>query len=506
MDTAVALVEAYLRVNGYLTVTEYPVLEVSRHDEARAVTLTFAGAAGTVTGSKHLLALGGETLLLDCGLFQGLKELRQRNWAPPPFDPASLGAVVLSHGHLDHCGYLPLLVRHGYSGAVHCTPATADIVAIVLRDAARLQQEDADDANRAGYTRHAPALPLFTLDDVEQALTLLQSHAYGERFRATPSATALFRRAGHILGSASVDVELSNGAGAAPLRVVFSGDLGRWGRPILRDPEFVPEADVVLVESTYGDRLHSGDAAAQLAQVVNEAAARGGVIIVPAFAIGRTQELIWTLRQLEDAGRIPALPVFIDSPMAINVTEVYCQHPEDHDLDMTLLMDEKRCPLCCRKYHLVRDSRESRALAQRRGPLIVIAGSGMATGGRVLHHLKHRLSDARNTVLLCGYQAAGTRGRQLQDGAGNFRIHGDDIPVRAGVRIVDGLSAHADRDELLRWLRGFAQPPAHTYVVHGEPAAATALAQAVTTELKWDASVAQDGATLGLSPAPHGAI
>lgn len=468
--------------------------------------LTFAGAAGTVTGSKHLLQLGSETLLLDCGLFQGPKALRQRNWQMPPFDPRTLGAVVLSHGHLDHCGYLPLLARQGFSGSVHCTPATAELAAIVLRDSARLQQEDADDANRGGYSRHVPAMPLYTSADAEQALTLLRVHGYGERFQVTPSATALFRRAGHILGSASIDLELSDAASGPPLRLVFSGDLGRWGRPILRDPEFVPEADVVLVESTYGDRTHVGESASQLADIVNETVSRDGVIVVPAFAIGRTQELIWTLRQLEDAGRIPALPVFIDSPMAIKVTDVYCRHPEEHDLEMAQLMDEKRCPLCCRKYQLVRDGRESRALTQRKGPMIVIAGSGMATGGRVLHHLKHRLSDERNAVLFCGYQAAGTRGRLLQDGANRIRVHGEEIAVHARIVAIDGLSAHADRNELLRWLRGFSRAPTHTYVVHGEPAASAAFVQAVQGELNWSASVAQDGATVALTSAPSSIV
>lgn len=460
--------------------------------------LTFAGAAGTVTGSRHLVRINDRQVLLDCGMFQGQEELRRRNEAPPPFDPAQLDAVVLSHGHLDHCGYLPALVRLGFRGPVHCTPGTADLAAIVLRDAARLQQEDADHANRDHHSRHSAALPLFTMDDAHTAIERFTVHSYGERFPIVSGAQGTFRRAGHILGSASIDLELTVADRQAPLHLVFSGDLGRWNRPILRDPESVPQADVLLVESTYGDRVHAGDAASALAEVINATAARKGVIIVPAFAIGRTQELIWTIRQLEEAARIPELPVYIDSPMAINVSEVYCRHPEDHDFDMQTLMDEKRCPLCCKHYHLVRDASMSRALTHRPGPMIVVAGSGMATGGRVLHHLKARLPDARNTVLLCGYQAVGTRGRVLQNGAPSVRIHGEDIPVAAQVHTIEGLSAHADRNELMRWLRGFEKAPARTFVVHGEPAAADAFASAITTTLQWKAEVAMDGATVDL--------
>jgi metallo-beta-lactamase family protein len=458
-------------------------------------TLTFAGGAGTVTGSKYWIRANGAQLLLDCGLFQGLKKLRLRNWDSPPFDPRALDAVVLSHGHLDHSGYLPLLVKRGFDRPIYCTSGTADLLGVLLRDAAHIQEEDAERANRYAYSKHHPALPLYTRDDAERALRLVNPQRYGERFAPTKSASVLFRRAGHILGSATVEIDLN---GPSSCRLVFSGDLGRWDRAILRDPELVPEADVLLVESTYGDRIHTVGAEEQLAQVITKTAHRGGVVVVPAFAIGRTQELIWMIRKLEDEGRLPLVSVHIDSPMAISVTDIYCKHPEDHDLDMKLLMDEKRCPLCCRQYHLARTAAESKALNSRSGPMVIIAGSGMATGGRVLHHLKRRLGDHRNTVLLAGFQAAGTRGRALQEGAPTIRIHGEDLPVRAHVETIDGLSAHADQSELLRWLRGFRRAPRQTYVVHGEASASIALASAIETQLGWRVAVATDGATIPL--------
>lgn len=464
------------------------------HRHAPPPTLTCFGGAGTVTGSKHLIRTAAGAVLLDAGLFQGLKDLRLRNWAAPPFDPARLDAVVLSHAHLDHAGYLPLLVRRGFRGPVHCTPGTADLARIVLRDSARIQEEDAERANRRGYTRHHPALPLYTSDDADAALALLAPHAYGERFPVGEEGEVLLRPAGHIVGSATVDLALADGGP----RVVFSGDLGRWDRPIVRDPELVPEADVLLVESTYGDREHAADPDDQLVRVLTETAHRGGAVIVPAFAIGRTQELLWHIRRLEEAGRLPLVSVYLDSPMAIDVTSLYCRHPEDHDLDMRQLTDERRCPLCSTRYHRVRTAAESRALNHRTGPMIVIAGSGMATGGRVLHHLKFRLPDPRNTVLLTGFQAVGTRGRALLDGAPTIRIHGEDVRCRARVEVIDGLSAHADRRELLRWMTGFRRPPRHTYVVHGEPAASEALAAAIGRELGWSVSVARDGETVAL--------
>lgn len=456
--------------------------------------LTFFGAAGTVTGSKHLVRFAERNVLLDCGQFQGLKELRLRNWAEPPFAPHSLDAVVLSHAHIDHSGYLPLLVRYGYRGPIFCTPGTADLLHVLLPDSAHLMEEEADYANRSGYSKHHPALPLFTMEDVEGVFPLLRTQTYGKEFAVTPGSRATLRRTGHILGAASIDLLLEEQG----KRLVFSGDLGRWGRPILRDPEPVPEADVLLIESTYGDRLHAEDARQHLARIISQTAHRGGAVLIPAFAVGRVQELIWTLRQMEDAREVPLLSVYVDSPMAIDVTEMYCEHPEDFDEEMTRAMREGRCPLCCRQYHLLRTVEESKWLGSRTGPMVIIAGSGMMTGGRILHHLKQRLPDPRNTLLLVGYQAVGTRGRALIEGARLLRMHGQDIPVRAQVEVIDGLSAHADQNEILRWLSGFRRPPGKTYMVHGEEQPAKALADVVAERMGWSTEVARDGATVQL--------
>ena len=461
----------------------------------RGPTLLFAGAAGTVTGSKHLVRTGDASILLDCGLFQGLKSLRLRNWDAPPFDPRSIDAVVISHAHLDHIGYLPILVRRGYQGSVFCTEATASLAAIVLRDAARLQEEDAERANRRGYTRHHPALPLFDSEEAERALARLSPRPHGASFPVATGTRVTFRRAGHILGAATIQLDIE---GPSRARLCFTGDLGRPGRPILRDPEPVAEADVLLLESTYGDRMHAPDPAEQLVRVIEETAHRGGALIVPAFAIDRAQELLWILHSLEQAGRLPLLSVHLDSPMAIDVTDVYCRHPEEHDLEMQTLLDQERCPLRSRDLHRVRTRDESKALLDRTGPMIVIAGSGMATGGRVLHHLARRLPDHRNTILFTGFQAQGTRGRALLEGARTVRIHGRDLPVRAHIEKIDGLSAHADQAETLRWLGGFERPPAMTWLVHGEPEQAQALRRVLRDRLGWPAEVARDGESVPL--------
>jgi metallo-beta-lactamase family protein len=456
-------------------------------------TLQFLGAAGTVTGSKHLVTAGGRRVLLDCGLFQGLKALRLRNWAPPPVDPRAVEAVVLSHAHIDHSGYLPVLARQGFRGPVYCTPATRDLLTVLLRDAARLQEEDADRANRYRYSKHAPALPLYTTADAEAALALVETRPYGAPFGvATSGTTALLRRAGHILGSATVELAV------AGRRVVFSGDLGRPRRPILRDPEPVREADVVLVESTYGDRVHAAHPEDALATLLDAVAAERRALVVPAFAVGRTQELIWWIRHLEDRGRVPVLPVWVDSPMAIEVTDIYARHPEEHDLAMAAANHDGGA-VRTQNFRLAHRAEESRALNDHPGPVVIISASGMATGGRILHHLAHRLPDPRTTVLLPGFQAAGTRGRSLQEGATRLRIHGRDVPVRAQVVTIDGLSAHADRDELLAWLREFRAAPRTAWVVHGEPQPADRLAATMRAKLGWDARVAEDGATVPLS-------
>jgi len=451
-------------------------------------TLSFHGGAGTVTGSKYLLATKGSRVLLDCGLFQGQKELRLRNWAVPPVEPRSLDAIVLSHGHLDHSGALPLFVKHGFKGPIHCTAATADLVAIVLADSAYLMEEDAARANRYGYSRHNPALPLYTKADVDRTMRLIKRQPWHDPIEVTPEVTVRFLRAGHILGAAILDIAVG---GPRPLRLVFSGDLGRWDRPIMPDPELVQHADVLMVESTYGDRVHGSDSEERLAATVRETVERGGMLMVPAFAIGRTQELLWTLSKLKREGRIPDVPMFLDSPMAIAVSEVYERNPADRGNEPMAISGKDFTPLATPD--------ESKHLNTLTRPFVVVAGSGMATGGRILHHMMEHLPDMKNTVLLPGFQAAGTRGRALHDGVKTLRMYGTDIDVRAQVVTLDGFSAHADKNELMRWLRGFRAPPRQTWVVHGEPVAAEALALAIRSELHWTADVARSGETVRLA-------
>ena len=458
-------------------------------------TLTFFGGAGTVTGSKYLIQAKGVSVLLDCGLFQGLKELRLRNWQKPPFNPARVDAVVLSHAHLDHSGYLPLLTKQHFRGKIYCTSATADLLRVLLLDSAHLQQEEARFANKQGYSKHKPALSPYTVSDVHATLKQIKRVPYNKLFSVTQGVSALLRRAGHILGSATVELQLGE---KDPKRLVFSGDLGRWDQPVLRDPEPVFAADTLLLESTYGDRLHAKNPAEQLARVIQKTEQRKGVLIIPSFAVGRTQEVIWKIRQLENEKRIPVLPVYLDSPMATDVTDIYCKHPEEHDSDMKELKDQEACPLHSFNFSIVRSRKDSQRLNSLKGPIILIASSGMMTGGRVLHHLKQRLNNPTTTVLLVGYQAPGTRGRLLQDGIKKIKMLGQVIEVKASVETIDGLSAHADKNEIFRWLKNFKTPPKKTYIVHGEPKTSAHLAQAIQTQLGWDAEVAQDGATISL--------
>ncbi len=455
---------------------------------SRAATVHCLGASRTVTGSKFLVEAGGQQLLVDCGLYQGPKELRLRNWDPLPIDPAQIDAVALTHAHIDHIGYLPRLVKDGFRGRVAGTRGTADLTRIMLPDSGHLQEEEAAYHNARGTSKHTPALPLYTAEEGAQAAERVGGVPYHEPVRLVPGVRATFRRAGHILGAASVALDL-DGDGAAR-RVVFSGDLGRYGVPVLLDPEPLGEADYVFVESTYGDRRHDpAPVADQLERAVRAAVDRGGALVVPAFAVGRTQELIYHLRALEDAGRIPKLPTFVDSPMAIEATGLYCAHPEDLDPDTAQPILSGTCPLHTARFKLTRSVEESRAINDVRGTAIIIAASGMATGGRVLHHLRRRLPDSKTTVLLVGFQAHGTRGRLLQDGARTVRIFGEDVPVRARVETIHGLSAHADGDGLLRWLRTATGRPRRVFVVHGDPGPAETLAKRIRAELGWDAVV-----------------
>ena len=452
-------------------------------------TLTFlGGAGGTVTGSKHLLENGESRVLLDCGLFQGLKELRQRNWAAPPVDPRTLGAVILSHAHIDHSGYLPRLCRDGFTGPVYCTPGTSDLLQVMLPDAAHLQEEEAAFANRHRTSKHDPALPLYTIADAERALAQVKRVDFGQPFTATRGVEARFTPSGHILGAGLVTCEIGG------RRLVFSGDLGRYDVPIMVDPEPVAEADVLLVESTYGNRVHPpDDPADRLTAAVRRAVEQKGWLLIPAFAVGRSQEILYDLRELEKRGVIPSLPVFLDSPMGIQATTIYAAHTEEHDPVLARLVAGGTAPFAPKRFALSRSVEDSKRLNDTAGPGIIVAGSGMATGGRILHHLKRLLPDPKTTVLFVGYQAAGTRGRLLKDGAAEIRMLGMMVPVNATVMVSDAYSAHADREEILRWLGGFKRPPGMTYVVHGEAEAAEALRDAIVSRLGWSAAVAQDG-------------
>jgi metallo-beta-lactamase family protein len=456
--------------------------------------VTFLGAAGTVTGSKHLLEVRGLKILVDCGLFQGLKELRLRNWQPLPVVPTSIHAVVLTHAHLDHCGYLPRLVAAGFRGRIFCTPATRELCALVLPDSAHLQEEDAKHANENGYSRHKPALPLYTRVDAARALTQLQPVGYDRPVPLVESdtksdtksdtesdrPTVEFINAGHLLGSAYARIRIGK------TTLVFGGDLGRYGRPVLPDPKPVPEADYLLVESTYGDRAHEpDDRGAKLTRIINETHARGGKIIIPAFAIGRVEEVLYWLKQLEDARLISVLPVYLDSPMAIGALHAYSSRLDELDADIKPSGARHISAFATTRLTTVSSARQSAEIVASREPAIVIAGSGMATGGRVLHHLAATLSDPKHTVLFVGYQAVGTRGRDLCDGAKDVKLLGRTIQVAAHIEQIDSMSAHADANEIMRWLSGFARAPRRTFLVHGEPPALAALAARITAERAW---------------------
>ncbi len=454
-------------------------------------TLTFLGAARTVTGSRYLVESAGARVLVDCGMFQGLKDLRLRNWADPVVPSASIDDVVLTHAHLDHVGMLPRLVAQGFKGRIFCTPGTQDLCSLVLPDAGRLQEEEAERANRGGYSRHKPAKPLFTENQAIATLSRLQPVGYQRPIPVAHGAFEVeFLPTGHLLGAAYVRMRRAGGVGGT---VLFGGDLGRYSRPILPDPSDGTATDVLLVESTYGDRMHPAeDETERLRTLILETAERKGKLIIPAFAIGRVEEVLYAIKQLEDSGRIRALPVYVDSPMALQALTFYQRHASELDDDIARRRGEVSA-FGTARFTPVASARESMDVVERPGPAIVISSSGMATGGRVLHHLAKGLPDPRNTVLFVGFQAAGTRGRQLIEGAQEVKIHGNFIPVHARVEKLNGMSAHADAGEIVRWLRTFPKAPTTTYLVHGEPSAQDALKSRIEHELAWNVQVPAHG-------------
>jgi metallo-beta-lactamase family protein len=440
--------------------------------------LTFLGATGTVTGSKYLLQHAGATLLVDCGLFQGYKDLRLRNWAPLPVAASAIDAVLLTHAHLDHSGYVPLLARNGFRGKVYCSQATFDLCRIMLLDSGHLQEEEAQYLNRHKLSKHDPALPLYTREDAARSLKQFQPIAFGEAWLPAAGLRATLSPSGHMLGSSFVRIE------GGSKSIVFSGDIGRPVDPILQAPVAVREADWLVVESTYGDRLHEhADVMKQLADAINRTAARGGAVVIPAFAVGRAQTLLYYIHQLKAARAIPDLPVYLNSPMAASATEVYLHHAAD----LRIGRDEFEAAM--RGVQVVETPEESQRLNAQHGPMVIVAASGMATGGRVVHHLRAFAPHARNMILFAGFQAGGTRGATIAGGATNVRIFGEDVPIRAEVAQLDTLSAHADAAEIVQWLRGFEQPPQHTFITHGEPPAADALRLRIERELHWACEV-----------------
>jgi metallo-beta-lactamase family protein len=450
--------------------------------------IQFLGASGTVSGSKYLLDTGKTRFLVDYGMFQGPKHLRLLNWQAPPIKPNSVDCVLLTHAHIDHSGMLPVLVREGFQGKIWATPVTTELCEISLLDAAHLQEEDARFANKMKFSKHKPALPLYTTADAESAISRLRPLAYDEPAMVSADTQIRFLDAGHILGSAIVEVTAKNGA---QTRIVFSGDLGRYDALILRDPTPVYDADYLLIESTYGNRKHAAEEPiADLAAIINETAKRGGMVVIPAFAVGRTQTLLYMMRDMKVRGVIPDLPIFVDSPMAQRVTNVFCKHVEDFDEEAQAVFRETgECPVLSDNVRFVHSKEESQKINDIRYPAIILSASGMATGGRILHHLRYRLPDPRNTILFVGYQAFGTRGQLLRDGARSIKIHGENVPVRAQIRNMEAFSGHADSTEILRWLGKFKKPPKMTFVVHGEAESSKALAAEIHQTLGWNTHI-----------------
>ncbi len=450
--------------------------------------LSFLGAAGTVTGSRFLLETRGKKILIDCGLFQGPKELRQRNWNPFPVDPAGVDYVIFTHAHIDHIGYFPRLCKDGFKGKAICTNPTADLAKILLLDSGHLQEEDAEWANKKKTSKHEPALPLFTVEDAEKSLAFFEPHYYGEEIGLGNGITIKFKDAGHILGSSMIDLRLRDDD--TRRKIVFCGDLGRPARAVLRDPAQVYDVEYLVLESTYGDRLHEdNDFYDSFIRVYNESIERGGVLVIPSFAVGRTQTLLYIIRELEEKKLIPSIPVYIDSPMALDATHVYERHIKSQDLSVRVMAINGKNVFKTSQLYLCDSRKKSKALNEIENRAVIISASGMVTGGRILHHLAQRLPNPKNTVLFVGYQAEGTRGRTIVEGHEEVKIYGDMVPIRARIENITGFSCHADYNETLAWLLGFNRPPKKTFIVHGEKAASESLADKIRDRFGWHCEI-----------------
>lgn len=440
--------------------------------------LTFLGATGTVTGSKYLFEYRARKILIDCGLFQGFKELRLRNWAKLPINPADIDAVILTHAHIDHSGYIPLLVKNGFTGNIYCSEATFDLCSILLPDSGYLHEEDARRANRYGYTRHSPALALYTQSDAIRSLEQFKTIGFGFPHHLDEDLNFTFSRSGHILGSAFISLIAGNKA------ICFSGDLGRPDDPIMKKPAMLQNADYLIIESTYGDRLHGDSNPAQdIAKIIKKTAARGGSVLIPTFAVGRTQSILYYIHKLKKSAAITDIPIYVDSPMATNATNLMCKHGNEHSLS------EKICGEVCNVATYTRTVEDSKALNSSPMPKVIISASGMATGGRVLHHLKNLMGDPKNTILFTGFQAGGTRGDRIMKGEKLIKIHGQMYSLRAEVKSLQNISAHADYSEILSWLHNFKKPPLQTFITHGREDAARSLQKKIETELSWPAMI-----------------
>ncbi len=463
-----------------VTASKSSIVEAAttRRTRSGAPKLGFFGGTGTVTGSKYLIRTRQTKVLVDCGMFQGFKQLRLRNWAPPPFKVSQISAVVLTHAHIDHSGYLPLLVKNGYRGPVYCSLGTAELCQIMLPDAGHLQEEEAKYADRHAFSKHKPALPLYTVEDANQALKLLRPLPFGKTHTIADDISVRLDRNGHIIGSAALTFNVEG------RKLVFSGDLGRPNDNMMRAPQLLTEADYLVVESTYGNRLHAKvDAADAICEIIDRTLRRKGVVVIPAFAVGRAQSILHHVYQLRKAGRIPDVPIYLNSPMSVDATRLFARHQDEHKLSRAEYEE------LCHAVTIVNTADNSRHLNTLDKPMVIVSASGMATGGRVLHHIVRFAPDPKNTILFAGFQAAGTRGAKMVEGATEIKIFGDYVPIRAEVASLDCLSSHADYLELLAWLKGFRQPPKMTFITHGEPSAADALRLHIEEKLHWPCHV-----------------